>query len=63
MTDAEIEARLPHDLHPYLRKRIALRMLRPVELGSPEWQFVISLLYVVSLGPEDWPSRWPTIEE
>lgn len=61
MTDEEIAARLPTRLHPYLAEKLARRLLRPVELGSPEFHFAMSLLYVASERPEMYETRWPEI--
>lgn len=61
MTDDEIRSRLP-DLHPYLVRPLGLRLLRPVALGSPEFHFAVSLLFVVAGEPErSGPSVWPEI--
>jgi hypothetical protein len=54
MTDEEILARLPHLLHPYLVRPLALRLLRPVELGSPEFHFTVQLLQIAANQPERW---------
>lgn len=61
MTDEEILARLPTHLHPYLRKSLACRILRPVELGSKEFHFAMSVLFVIADQPELIPTRWPEI--
>jgi hypothetical protein len=60
MTDDEIDARLPSRLHPYLREKVAHRLLRPVKLGSPEANFAIGLLYVLADRPYG-RDRWPQI--
>jgi|GEM_PF-6593063 len=60
MTDEEIDARLPSRLHPYLREKVAHRLLRPVELSSPEFSFAIGLLYVLADQPYG-RDRWPQI--
>lgn len=56
-------SRLPARLHPYLIRPLALRLLRPVELASPEFHFAMSLLYVVAARPELFRTRWPQIAQ
>jgi len=58
MTDEEILERLPSRLHPHLRTSLACRILRPVQLGSPEFHFAMSLLWVVAAQHK---TRWPEI--
>src|SRR5580704_2980446 len=61
MTDDEILARLPTRLHPYLIRTLALRLLRPVKLESPEFEFAMGLMFVVAASPEVCETRWPEI--
>ena len=59
MTDEEILARLPHLLHPYFVRPLALRLLRPVKLDSPEFHFAVKLLFLIESEPEKLgQSRW-----
>lgn len=57
MTDDEILARLP-PVHPHLVRPLVMRLLRPVQLHSPESFFVFDLLYLVAAEPERWPTGW-----
>lgn len=61
MTDEEIDSRFPGPFPPYLRRKVAHRLLHPVEIGSPDFHFIISLLYVMMDEPDAPTSAWPNI--
>jgi hypothetical protein len=61
MNDAEIDERVPRSFTPYLRKKIAHRLLHPVALGSPEWHFLTSLLHVMADDPDNPQSAWRSV--
>jgi len=61
MNDEEIDSRFPGPFPPYLRKKVVHRLLHPVNLGSRDYHFVLSLLYVMKDDPDKPTSAYPNI--
>jgi hypothetical protein len=61
MKDTEIDDRFPGPFSPYLRKKIAHRLLHPVELQSPDFYFIMSLLYVMQDDPDNPQTAWQSV--